>query len=315
MQQGSKPGKQGAASPGSSKLVFAIVWASSLFIGAVLGSSAWLLFGSHTRQRPEESAKIVQVPEPRPAPEATIDTTHTPEPTPPVVASPTPAQTLAGMVSVEGGEVIFGGEGTGMPVRREQVGAFDIAETEVTNEQYREFVVATGRKPPQGWNGQEFPSGTAAVPVTGVSWHDAVAYCEWLSRKTGTKVELPTEAEWERAARGRENYKYPWGNEWNERAVQAESQVRPVKSFPENKSPFGAYDMAGSVWEWVADQARDHLGRPKSQHGVALRIIKGGSAEEEQLFISNSARHERLASMPNNTLGFRYIVRRPKEAS
>jgi formylglycine-generating enzyme required for sulfatase activity len=314
MQKGNRPVNQGAAAPVSSKLVFAIMWVSSLIIGVLFGCAAWFLFGSHTRIPADERAKLVQVTgSPQPSPEASLSL-PTPEPTP-VAPSPSPAETIQGLVTVEGGEVLLGGEGTGMPVRREQVETFDIAETEVTNEQYREFVLASGHRPPRAWTGQEFASGAALEPVTGVSWFDAVAYCEWLSQKTGLKVELPTEAEWERAARGRENYKYPWGNEWDERAAVAESKVSPVKSFPANKSPFGAYDMAGSVWEWVADQASDELGRPKSQDGVAFRVIKGGSAEEERLLISNSSRHERLANKPRHPLGFRYVVRRKKEAS
>lgn len=313
MQKGGKRVTQGAPAPVSTKLVFAIMWVSSLTLGVLLGCAAWLLLGSHTRTPAEERAGLVQVTGTPPSPEASI-VNATPEPTL-VAASPSPAETLQGLVSVEGGEVMLGGEGTGMPVRREHVETFEIAETEVTNEQYREFVVASGRRSPHGWSGQEFPSGAGLEPVTGVSWFDAVAYCEWLSQKTGLKVELPTEAQWERAARGKENYIYPWGNAWNERAAVAESKVSPVKSFPENKSPFGAYDMAGSVWEWVADQARDDLGRPKSQDGVAFRIIKGGSAEEERSLISNSSRHERLANKPRHPLGFRYVVRRKKEAS
>jgi len=86
--------------------------------------------------------------------------------------------------------------------------------------------------------------------------------------------------------------------------------VRAVKSFPAGKSPFGAFDMAGNVWEWVADEARDEEGRPKTKDGVTLRIIKGGSAREPRAFVSAVARYEVAADKSSPTLGFRYVVER-----
>ena len=259
----------------------------------VLGYGGWYLFGTHGPAQPVAAVEPVsQTPA---EPEAT--------PTPPVKRAP------AGELPVPGGEIALGGADA--PLRRELVEPFLIAETEVTNEQYREFVKARGYKAPDGWKDGEFPPGAALEPVTNVTWADAAEYCKWLSGEIGAEVRLPTEAEWEMAARGRDGRKHPWGNDWDARAAdssEAHGRVRAVKSFPSGKSPFGAFDMAGNVWEWVADEARDGEGRPKTTDGVAYRVIKGGAAKEPRAFVTAVARYEVLADKRSSTLGFRYVV-------
>ena len=271
------------------------------FVTAVaLGYGGWYFFGTHERQEPERTARVTQT-----------STQATPQPTPeppPVVLAP------AGELPVPGGEVSVGGEGTGAPLQRVWLKPYFIGETEVTNEQYREFVKAAGHKAPKGWNDGEFPLGTAKEPVTRVTWHDAAAYCKWLSEQIKATVRLPTEAEWELAARGLEGYKYPWGPDWNPQATESEEtggRLRTVKSFPVNRSPVGAYDMAGNVWEWTADEARDENGDPETEEGVTLRIIKGGSAREAREFISATSRSKIAADKFGAFLGFRYVVERP----
>lgn len=269
-------------------------------LALVLGYGGWYLFGTHRQaERGREAERVVQTP---PA-EAT------PEATPPTAA---PARTApAGELPVEGGEVALGGGETGLPLRRVVVEPFSIAETEVTNEQYREFVKATGHKAPAGWHGAEFPPGAALEPVTDVSWDDAVAYTRWLAQEIGAEVRLPTEAEWELAARGREARKYPWGDEWDARAAdsaEAGGRVRAVKSFPAGRSPAGAYDMAGNVWEWVSDEFLDEEGRPKTSGDVTHHVIKGGSAKEKRAFISATSRFDVAADKSSGRLGFRYVV-------
>jgi formylglycine-generating enzyme required for sulfatase activity len=300
----------GAPPPDSARhLAFATVLVFCILFGIVSGYGAWRVFGSHARvTQTEEPRPPVETTEVRPGPVS--EDTPTPTPT----TTPTPATpALPGLVEVGGGEVMLGGGQTGLPLRRVSVDSFAIAETEVTNEQYKEFVTATGRRAPAGWQGQDFPEGAALMPVTNVSWHDAVAFCKWLSEKTGQEVALPSEAEWELAARGPQGLIYPWGNEWNERAAVYKSQARPVKSFPEGRSPCGAYDMAGNVWEWVADQGRDE--EAKWPAGTDLRVIKGGSAEEEEAaFLSAVSRHSRPVNRPRRTIGFRYVVRRKTDA-
>ncbi|HEY0169909.1 MAG TPA: SUMF1/EgtB/PvdO family nonheme iron enzyme, partial [Pyrinomonadaceae bacterium] len=143
-------------------------------------------------------------------------------------------------------------------------------------------------------------------------------YCQWLSGKLGVTVRLPVEAEWELAARGAQNLKYPWGDEWDERAAAATEtggRVRAVKSYPAGRSPYGAYDMAGNVWEWVEDEATDKEGRPKSEDGARLRVIRGGAATEPRAFVSATARYEVREDKGSARLGFRYVVVRPESAA
>lgn len=301
-----------AGKPDESRLVPLTVAGLVCFVTAlVLGYGGWYLFGTHEPEETGRTAEITQSPpQVPPAPQPT------PEATPPA-PPPAPAATApAGELPVPGAEVTLGGEGTETPLRRAIVKPFFIAETEVTNEQYREFVKATGHAAPSHWKNGEFPPGAALEPVAGVTWQDAADYCKWLSEKIGSTVRLPTEAEWELAARGKENLKYPWGNDWDNRAADCEEthgRVRAVKSFPAGRSPFGAYDMAGKVWEWVEDEAVDAEGRPKSSGDKKLRIIRGGAATEPRAFVSAtaSARYEVPADRGLTKLGFRYVVVRP----
>ena len=291
-----------------SRLVPMTVAGLVCFVTAVvLGYGGWLLFGTHERDEPERVSELRQSP-----PAQT-----TPEPTPNAPAPPA-ATAPAGELPIPGAEVTLGGEGTGFPLRRVIVKPFLIAETETTNEQYREYLKEIGHAAPAGWRDGEFPPGAALEPVSGVTWQEAADYCKWLSEKLGTTVRLPTEAEWELAARGTQNLKYPWGDEWDVRAAastETGGRVRAVKSYPAGRSPAGAYDMAGNVWEWVEDEAADAEGRPKTEDGARLRIIRGGAATEPRAFVSATARYEVREDKGSARLGFRYVVVRPEGAA
>ena len=295
-----------------SRLVPLTVAGLVCFVAAVaLGYGGWLLFGTHEREEPEPAGQVKQSP----------PTQTTPEPTPAAAAKETQVNAPAGALPVPGGEVTLGGEGTGFPLRRVIVNPFLIAETETTNEQYRDYLRETGRDAPAPWDDGrlmpspwkdgEFPPGTALEPVTGVTWQEAADYCRWLSGKLGVTVRLPTEAEWELAARGTEKLKYPWGNEWDERAAtstESGGRVRAVKSYPAGRSPFGAYDMAGNVWEWVEDEAADKEGRPRAEDGVKLRVIRGGAATEPRGLVTATSRYWVRADRGAAQLGFRYVI-------
>jgi formylglycine-generating enzyme required for sulfatase activity len=130
--------------------------------------------------------------------------------------------------------------------------AFYIDKTEVTNAQFKAFCDVTGYLPPANpdWDPNYFHS-KHDYPVLQVTYDQAAAYCAWRHKR------LPTEAEWEKAARGTEGRKYPWGNDWDPKRVNGWGEpyryTAPVGSVPEGASPYGAVDMAGNVWEWCYD--------------------------------------------------------------
>ena len=138
--------------------------------------------------------------------------------------------------------------------------AFRIGRYAVTNGLYRRFVEATGR----GWRSFEADRPERATcPAVYVSWHDARAYCEWLTGVWSAEgrigpdeeVRLPTEAEWEKAARGDDGRIWPWGDVWNKTKCNNQElgvgDTTPVGMFPQGKGPYGCLDMAGNVWEWT----------------------------------------------------------------
>jgi serine/threonine-protein kinase len=161
------------------------------------------------------------------------------------------------------------------PQHRVHLSGYYIYKHPVTVAQYRQFCRETGRQEPRppswGWKDDH--------PIVNVSWHDAVAYCEWAD------VRLPTEAEWEKAARGTDGRKYPWGDEWDaSRCNNYETgpkQTTPVDSYPLGVSPFGAQDMAGNVWEWCSSLYKPYRydakdGREDLRAGGS-RVLRGGS--------------------------------------
>ena len=161
------------------------------------------------------------------------------------------------MAMVPAGEFMMGsptGDSDEQPAHRVHVDAFSMDKYEVTVGQYATFLQAKGIDHPADWKTMN-RSEHQKRPVANVDWADAVAYCKWAGKR------LPTEAEWEKAARGTDERLYPWGNDpptplhanfgksdWNNHGVLA-----PIGTFENGKSPYGIYDMAGNVWEWVSD--------------------------------------------------------------
>jgi formylglycine-generating enzyme required for sulfatase activity len=164
----------------------------------------------------------------------------------------------------------------------------------ITNREYQAFVKDTNHKPLEGWDGDQYPKERDIHPVVNVSWEDAKTYCGWLSKKTGRDYRLPTEAEWEKAARGPDGCIYPWGNEFDpKRANTTEAKIgdtTPVGLFsPQGDSPYGCTDMIGNVWEWCADWFNEVeyknriLGVVKDPQGPAdgrWRVLRGGAFGE-----------------------------------
>ncbi|MCB0171195.1 MAG: SUMF1/EgtB/PvdO family nonheme iron enzyme [Anaerolineae bacterium] len=143
------------------------------------------------------------------------------------------------------------------PQHRLHLPDYFIGKYPVTNVQFAAFVTATGHKAGSEWNGSKYPIGGDNHPANYVSWADAVAFCRWLSQESGRTVRLPTEAEWEKAARGTDGRLYPWGNEPPTEAVcnfaDRIGQTTPVGNYsPQGDSPYGCVDMSGNVWEWCS---------------------------------------------------------------
>ena len=197
------------------------------------------------------------------------------------------------MVLVPGGPFVMGSDPqsdglarTGeQPQQTLSLPDYYLARTPVTNAQYAAFVAGAGHKPPRYWAGTRPPWGKGQHPVVSVSWYDALAYCRWLVQTTGKPYRLPTEAEWEKGARGTDGRRYPWGDEWEAGRCNTKESGRedttPVGRYPEGASPYGLLDMAGNVWEWTsslywaypyqADDGREDLSTPES------RVLRGGS--------------------------------------
>ncbi len=164
------------------------------------------------------------------------------------------------------------------PAHQVTLDALWIDRTEVTNTQFARFVQGSSYRPQGDW--QKYGTGNNQHPVVEVTWHDAVAYCRWADKR------LPTEAEWEYAARGTDGRKYPWGDTWEgSRARFSGNRGRettaPMGSYPTGASPFGVLDLAGNVWEWVSSVYKPYpyVATDGREDPTALgwRVMRGGS--------------------------------------
>lgn len=155
--------------------------------------------------------------------------------------------------------------------------SFYIDKYEVTNAQYKEFIQATKRPSPRQWEKGNYPAGQDNYPVVYVSWNDAKAYCDWVGKR------LPTEFEWEKAARGTDARIWPWGNTFDMKKCNVEawegSGPKPVGSYPDGVSPYSLYDMAGNVWEWTDSWYDAYPGSnyTSPEFGKKFRVLRGGS--------------------------------------
>lgn len=210
-----------------------------------------------------------------------------------------------------------------MPRRSADTGAYAIARAPVTNAQYAAFVRATGRPSPDidaatwrrwglvhpyartrrhAWNGPAPPAGRADHPVVLVSHDDARAYAAWLSSVTGRVWRLPSEAEWEKAVRGTDGRRFPWGDDFDAaRLNSADSgpfDTLPVGRFPKGAGSFGLVDGAGQVFEWTSTPAES--GR---------YIVKGGSWDDRGCGVCRpAARHSRDRELKHILIGFRLVA-------
>ena len=212
--------------------------------------------------------------------------------------------------------------------------SFYISKYPVTAEQYRVFIEAGGYQQNRywtnaGWSWRESEArinpehwddirqtGEAALPVVGVSWYEVVAYCRWLSAETGRFYRLPTEAEWEKAARGTDGRLYPWGDEFvarlcNTRVSGHNRTVSVLNYASEGDSPYGCADMAGNASEWTLSQFRPYPysgqdGR-EQEEGEFLRVIRGGSWLKPALRARTVARGMNDPFFADGDIGFRCV--------
>jgi len=191
------------------------------------------------------------------------------------------------------------------PQHTRELPAFYISREPITQDQFRAFVTSGGYRERTFWTdaGWAWREATGISepesfggdfslpdhPVVGVSWHEAIAFCRWLAERAGGEIRLPTEAEWEKAARGADGRVYPWGSEWGDsKANTAELDLKnttAVGRFPEGASPYGVLDMAGNVWEWCGTlyqpypyAANDGREDPTTE---GWRVLRGGSWSDE----------------------------------
>ena len=241
----------------------------------------------------------------------------------PIGAAP-PAEELdpVTMVTIAAGEFLMGNpEGVGRadewPQRSVYLDTFAIDQVEVTNGRYMAFVATTGhRNPPNPYGAGPLLSakGIEQLPVVQVTWYDAKAYCSWAKKR------LPTEAEWEKAARGTDSRKFPWGNEeatplWAnfDREWEEEKTLHPVGTLPGGDSPYGVKDMSGNAREWVQDwydaeyyrRAPDR--NPKGPEKGIVRSIRGGSWHSPVSDITTSARGRGGFALQTHGTGFRCV--------
>ena len=206
---------------------------------------------------------------------------------------------------------------------------FRISKYPVTNLQYQSFLNANPEYHIPGWGDdkkgalytwdEESRHCNPAYnnsPVVLVSWSDANNYCAWLSNMTGRKFRLPTEDEWEYAARGKDSKKYPWGNEWKEDyANTLESglnDIVPVGCFEQGKSDWGLLDCSGQIWEWTNtdDTMLWKEAWPsdmRSSNDTKAYIVKGGAWDDISVFARSSSRGPNAMSFYEHYIGFRIV--------
>ena len=236
------------------------------------------------------------------------------------------------------------GEPDERPVHRVTISEFFIGRFPVTQDEYARFVRATGHPVPairglpliaQGgrdttfrelglpyvWHDGEPPPGHGGHPVVLVRYDDAQAYCAWLSDALGRRVRLPTEAEWEKAARGGvHGQRYPWGNQidttranyLSDLAIKRQRGTRPTGTYPPNA--YGLYDVCGNVWEWVSDwYAADSYGLaeerdPRGPDAGTMRIVRGGAwVNDDVAMLRTAYRHQVPADTYAYSIGFRIV--------
>lgn len=211
-----------------------------------------------------------------------------PAPNPAPNSAPTPPE---GMVYVPAGEFTMGtnnadgsefnqrdnvplNSNDARPEHKATTGAFFIDVTEVTDAQYQKYCQATGALVPSYWQDGKIPDGQADFPVHHVNLYEAMAYAKWVGKR------LPTEAEWEKAARGTDGRRFPWGNDFDGgKVANGGDGPQAVAQHAGGASPYGALDMSGNVNEWTTSWFDGYANSPTKQpdFGTRLKVVRGGA--------------------------------------
>ena len=237
------------------------------------------------------------------------------------LAAPPPIQ--FDWITIPAGEFLMGSDKQKDPLAQDNempqhslyLPEYQIARYPVTNAQYQVFVAATNRRALHHWENGRMPADMENHPVVLVSWHDARAFCDWASDVTNQTICLPSEAEWEKAARGTDGRIWPWGNEPpTQECCNFDSNVgdtTPVNSYPKGASPYGLLDMAGNVWEWTANLYERYPYRldgnrenPVGDEDISLR---GGSWYGSDYYVRCAFRDKDGPEYQYNSVGFRVV--------
>lgn len=237
----------------------------------------------------------------------------------------TPMRDLGGLAKIYGGtRESYREESPQFPL---SLHAFEIADVPVTNALYAAYVQQSGARAPLHWHGPQPPDALLDHPVADVSWADADAFCQWLSgavfgpRRWGWPFQraahfrLPSEAEWEHAARGTDGRTFPWGDTWDARLANTQESglatTTRVGAYPQGASPYGCLDMCGNVWEWTASLDRLY---PYSRHddrerrsAEGRRILRGGCYANPYGYARCACRFRLGTDVHNAFLGFRLV--------
>lgn len=241
-------------------------------------------------------------------------------------------QELGKMVLIPSGEFVMGtdldrADEANKPAHKVTLPDYYIDKYLVTNAQYLRFVAASDHRPPLDWEHGQIPPGKALHPVTMVSWYDARAYCAWAGKR------MPKEAEWEKAARGTDSRRWPWGNSMDVSRVNTyynRGSTNEVTAIPSGASPYGLFDMAGNVSQWVEDDFLPYAGSSADntiffakktvansaadrtmkvvdleQTDVRFKVRRGGSWKSDPFSTSSYHRNFSLPHYASDFFGFR----------
>jgi len=220
-----------------------------------------------------------------------------------------PPTDLGEMVLIPEGYFLMGtgsdssaGDADEMPQTQVYLPAYYIDKYPVTNRQFHNFVISAGYKPQGHWMKYYF-EGTADLPVRGVTWNDAMAFAKWAGKR------LPTEAEWEKAARGEDGRTYPWGEEWTASLLPRGEMLADIMLAPGTESPYGVMGMVGLIWQWTASPYAPYPYDPEARG--EKRVLRGGAFSNGRNIVRCANRYDEPPNVALNTFGLRCVKDAP----